>query len=74
MVLPTAASTKLGKNIGIAAAILKDVGIIWDDVLGSEDEPAINAVYAICSFMHKKQKSRSGYFKNLTKIFTIHQY
>lgn len=51
-VLPTTGAVKLGKNVGVAAAILKDVGIMWDDILGCEDEPAMNAVYAICSFMH----------------------
>lgn len=50
--LPTTGAAKLGKGIGIAASILKDVGTIWDDVLGSEDEPAINAVYAICKIIH----------------------
>lgn len=48
-------ASKLGKSAGIAAAIVKDVGTIWDDVLGSEDEPAMNAVYAICAHVHENQ-------------------
>lgn len=54
--IPTSSALKLGKSVGLAASILKDVGTIWDDVLGSEDEPAINAVYAICSYVHKPVK------------------
>lgn len=51
--IPTSGAAKLGKSVGMAAAIIKDVGAIWDDVLGSEDEPAMNAVYAICAHIHK---------------------
>ena len=50
--LPTQAAFKIGKTVGLAASILKDISVIWDDVLGSQDEPAVAAVYAICKNTH----------------------
>lgn len=51
---PTSGAAKIHKGAGMVAAIVKDIAKIWDDVLGSEDEPAIHTVYAICEFQHSK--------------------
>lgn len=50
--IPSAVGGKVGKSGGMVVAVLKDVAEIWDDVLGSEDTPAVATVYAICAHLH----------------------
>lgn len=56
--IPTDAFKKMGKGVGLAASVVKDIGTIWDDLFGSEDEPAINAIFAICAFNHKGNENK----------------
>ncbi len=55
--IPIGAAGKVGKPGGIVIAVLKDVTALWDDVLGSEDTPAVATVYAICEHLHPKRSS-----------------
>lgn len=51
--IPAAAIGKLGKNVGLFASIISEIGAGLDDLLGSQDAPAINVVFSICLFLHK---------------------
>lgn len=52
--VPSASIPKIGKTGGIVVSVLKDVAIIWDDLLGSEDGPAVAVIFAICSHVHSR--------------------
>ncbi len=44
--------SKLDKKAAIASSIVKEGANMWDDVFGSEDDPAMLTIYAICSCIH----------------------
>lgn len=57
--IPTAAGVKVGKTGGMIVSVLKDVAVIWDDILGSEDTPAVATAYAICEYLHPTSPNNS---------------
>ncbi|TDM05709.1 MAG: hypothetical protein C4K60_13360 [Ideonella sp. MAG2] len=47
--LPVKSLSRIPKHGGTASVVLSEIAECWDAVLGSEDKPAIAAIYSICA-------------------------